>query len=151
MELRYRKMNTDDLPAVLSVRLSTIENAITMAELEEDYDITPKSLADGMRSHVGGWLCEDSEIVVGFSMGDRLNAEVQVVAVRPEYEGIGIGKTLLTRVQDWLFSTGHEEIWLRANPDPAVRAYGFYRKLGWQATGNMKGGDEIMVLRFTEE
>ncbi|CAB1075549.1 hypothetical protein D1AOALGA4SA_3368 [Olavius algarvensis Delta 1 endosymbiont] len=31
MELRYRKMTSADLPAVFAVRLSTIENAVTMA------------------------------------------------------------------------------------------------------------------------
>ena len=147
MKLRYRKMTTADLPAVFSVRLSTIENAITMKELDEDYGITPESLTKAMNSHVSGWLCEDSGVVVGVSMGDRLNGEVQVVAVLPEYEGNGIGKSLLTKVQDWLFSEGHEEIWLGANPDPTIRAFGFYRKLGWQATGRMKGDDEIMVFR----
>ena len=151
MKLRYRKMTPADLPAVFSVRLSTIENAITMKELEDDYGITLDSLAKAMDSHVSGWLCEDSEVVVGFSMGDRLNGEVQVVAVLPEYEGNGIGKSLLAKVQNWLFSEGHEEIWLGSNPDPTIRAYGFYRKLGWHATGRMKGYDEIMVLRPVKE
>ena len=150
MKLHYRKMNVDDLPAVFSVRFSTIENAITMEELEEDYEITPKSLAEAMSSHVCGWLCEDTKTVVGFSMGDRFNGEVQVVAVLPNYEGCGIGKTLLNEVQKWLFSEEHKEIWLGANPDPTLRAYGFYRKLGWQATGRMKGYNEIMVLRNAE-
>ena len=143
-------MTIDDLPAVFSVRTSTIENAITMEELKEDYGITLESLAEAMNSHVCGWLCEDADVVVGFSMGDRLNGEVQVVAVRPEYEGRGIGKALLSKVKNWLFSSGHEEIWLGAYPDPNIRAYGFYRKLGWQATGKMKGYDEIMVLRDVE-
>ncbi|MEM1256404.1 MAG: GNAT family N-acetyltransferase [Cyanobacteria bacterium P01_H01_bin.21] len=151
MELQYRKMTVEDLPAVFSVRLSTIENAITMEELDEDYDITPHSLAEAMRSHVCGWLCEDSGVVVGFSMGDRSNGEVQVVAVFPEYEGNGIGKTLLSQVQNWLYSAGYREIWLGTNPDPTLRAYGFYRKLGWQATGKMKGEDEIMIFRFSED
>ncbi len=151
MKLRYRKITPADLPEVFSVRLSTIENSITMKELEEDYGITLDSLTRAMSSHVSGWLCEDSEIVVGFSMGDRLNGEVQVVAVLPEYEGNGIGKSLLTKVQNWFFSEGHEEIWLGSNPDPTIRAYGFYRKLGWQATGRMKGYDEIMVFRPDKE
>ena len=151
MELRYRKITVEDLPAVFSVRLSTIENAITMKELEEDYGITPHSLAEAMRSHVSGWLCEDSGIVVGFSMGDRSNGEVLVVAVLPEYEGNGIGKALLSQVQNWLYSAGYREIWLCSNRDPNLRAYGFYRKLGWQATGRMKGDDEIMIFRFSED
>ena len=147
MTLSYREMGIGDLPAAFELRLSTIENAITMEELEEDYGITPESLAAAMRSHVRGWLCEESGSAVGFSMGDRSNGEVQVVAVRPGYEGRGIGKCLLARVQTWLFSEGHDEIWLYANPDPGVRAYGFYRKLGWRAAGSQRGEDEVMTLR----
>lgn len=140
-------MDVDDLEAVLDVRLSTVENAITLERLEREYGITPKSLAEAMASDVAGWLCEDCGRAVGFSMGDRSNGEVQVVAVRPEYEGRGVGKTLLGRVGEWLFSQGHGEIWLRSNPDPAIRAYGFYRSLGWQATGRIIGDDEVLVLQ----
>lgn len=139
-------MVLDDLSAAFAVRMSTIDNAITMEELERDYDITPQSLAEAMTSHVAGWLCEDSGTAVGFSIGDRLNGEVQVVVVRPEYEGHGIGKNLLSRVQEWLFAEGHKEIWLRSNPDPTIRAYGFYRRLGWQTTGREVGEDEVLVF-----
>ena len=139
-------MNQDDLPAAFSVRLSTVENVVTMEQLKADYDTTPESVAEAMQSHVKGWLCEDSESVVGFSMGDGSTGEVLVVAVLPNYKGNGIGRTLMERVQDWLFSEGHEEIWLITTPDPGTRAYGFYRKLGWQATGRMVSDDEIMVL-----
>ena len=143
-------MVPDDVSAALAVRMSTIENAITMEELEKDYGITPRSLAEAMITIVAGWLCEDSGTVVGFSMGDRSNGEVQVVAVCPEYEGLGIGKRLLYRVQEWLFSEGHKEIWLRSNPDPTIRAHGFYRRLGWQATGRKYGDDEVLAFRAPE-
>lgn len=122
MDLSYRPMKIDDLPAALELRFSTVENAVTLEELEQDYGITPQSLAESMKTHVRGWLCENEGRVVGFSMGDRSNGEVQVVAVRPGYEGLGIGKILLAGARDWLFSEGHDEIWLGANPDPGVRA-----------------------------
>ena len=149
MALTFREMTISDLPEAFAVRLSTVENAVTMGGLEKDYGITPESLSAAMRSHVKGWLCEDSGRVVGFAMGDRSNGEVQVVAVLPDYEGRGIGKNLLDRVKAWLFSEGHEEIWLLANPDPSVRAHGFYRKHGWRATGSRKGDDEVIALRRT--
>ena len=41
MALVFREMTIDDLPAVFSVRTSTIENAITMEELKEDYGSHP--------------------------------------------------------------------------------------------------------------
>jgi GNAT superfamily N-acetyltransferase len=111
--LTYRPMTVADLPAAFAVRLSTIENAMTMEELAEDYGITPESLAAAMETHVQGWLCEEGGRAVGFAMGDRSNGEVQVVAVLPGYEGRGIGKALLLEVQQWLFAQGHAEIWAR--------------------------------------
>ena len=144
MTLSFREMRPNDLPAVFELRVSTRENAVTMEELEEDYGITPASLAEAMASHVKGWLCEEQGQVVGFAMGDRANGEVQVVAVRPDSEGRGIGKRLLGLVQGWLFEEGHEEIWLLSNPDSGVRAHGFYRKLGWQPTGERQGYDEVL-------
>lgn len=146
MPLVYREMTTADLPAVLELRVATRENAVTLEELEEDYGITPESLAEAMATHVRGWLCEEAGQVVGFAMGDSENGEVQVVAIRPGYEARGIGKRLLATVCDWLFDAGHEEIWLLSNPDPGVRAHGFYRRLGWRPTGEKRGYDEVMVL-----
>lgn len=147
MNLAFRAMTPDDLPATFDVRLSTVENAITMERLESDYGVTPERMADAMARDVKGWLCEDAGTAVAFAMGNVSSAEVLVVAVRPEYEGYGAGKGVLARVRDWLFSAGHEEIWLLTTPDPALRAYGFYRSLGWRGTGRIVREDGVMVLR----
>lgn len=147
MPLTYREMVCEDLPAAFEVRLSTVENDVTMEELAEDYGVTPSSLAESMQTSVKGWLCEDDDRVVGFAMADRWNGEVQVVAVLPSHEGRGIGKTLLDRVVDWLLACGCDEVWLLANPDPHIRATGFYEKLGWHATGEKRGGDHVLRFR----
>ncbi len=142
----YRRITADDLPAVFRVRVSTRENTLTMEQLRDDYGVTPESLAAGLSADLRGWLCEEAGAVVGFAIGDGATGEVNVVAVLPSHERSGIGKALLLAVQDWLFSSGHREIWLLANPDPAIRATGFYRALGWQPTGRMIGPDEVLVL-----
>jgi len=147
MTFTYRQMRVEDISAVLAVRQSTVENALTLEELEQYYGISPQSIADEMKSDTMGWLCEKQGNVIGFSMGNRSSGEVGVVAVMPEYEGNGIGKTLLTHVQNWLFSEGYKEIWLLANPDPDIRATGFYQELGWEATGVMEGHDQVLKLR----
>jgi hypothetical protein len=37
--------------------------------------------------------------------------------------------------------------WLGASRNPATRAYGFYRALGWRPTGETdRHGDEVLVL-----
>ncbi len=139
-------MTAGDLDAVLELRLATRENAITLRELEEDYGITRDSLVRDMETHIRGWLCETDGRVAGFAMGDATSGEVQVVAVHPDFEGRGVGKRVLTAVCDWLFAAGHARIWLCANPDPDIRATGFYRTLGWRHAGAMKGDDAILVL-----
>ena len=151
MTFSFRKMRARDLPAVFELRVSPRETAVTMEELEHDYGITPASLAEAMAADVKGWLCEEQGLVVGFAMGDRSNGEVQVVAVRPGYEGRGIGKRLLGLVQTWLHEQGHQEIWLLSNPDSGVRAHGFYRKLGWQPTGERQGYDEVLRRKAAPE
>lgn len=147
MTLHYRPMTERDLEAAFSIRLSTKENAVTMKELAEDFGVTPEGLAQAMKADVKGWLCEADGAPVGFAMGDGSKGEVTVVAVLPGYERRGIGQRLLGHVRDWLFAAGHETIWLLANPDPAVRAYGFYRRLGWQAVEAREDGHEVMTLR----
>jgi len=149
MSLTFRQMTVEDVPATFAVRFSTIENAITLERLETDYGITPQSVTESMARDVKGWLCEDAGRAVGFAMGDTSSGEVLVVAVCPEYEHRGIGKTLLSMVRDWLFSQGHDCIWLLSTPDANLRAYGFYRSLGWRTTERRVRGDEVLVLERT--
>ena len=48
---------------------------------------------------------------------------------------------LLTAVENWLFGCGWEQIWLTTDVDRGLRAYGFYRHLGWvdwKVTGGIR-------------
>ena len=65
-------------------------------------------------------------------MGKRETGEMWVIAVLEEFENRGIGRKLLTAVEDWLFSAGWKEIWLTTDVDETLRAVGLYRHLGWE-------------------
>lgn len=146
--ITIREMTVTDLPEVFSVRVSTTENVVTTEELEEEYEVTPETLAKAMDQSAKGWICESAGKIVGFAMGDGESGEMTVLAVLPEYERRGVGKKLLTTVRDWLFDLGHDELWLLTTPDPNFRAYGFYLSQGWTATGELIGEDEEkFVLR----
>ncbi|MFN0115066.1 MAG: N-acetyltransferase family protein [Paracoccaceae bacterium] len=146
MTLTYRPMTADDIGATIEVRLSTVENAITLAEMRDGYGVTPESIAAGLAADAAGWVCEAAGCVVGFAMGDRATGEVTVIALRPSHEGRGIGAALMARVEDWLFAAGHDRLWLLANPDPSVRAGGFYAARGWRPAGRMRGEDVVLEL-----
>ncbi|WP_205700945.1 GNAT family N-acetyltransferase [Jeongeupia sp. USM3] len=145
--MHIRETRPDDLPALFALRAQTRENALGVEELA-GYGITPESSAAAMqRDEIKGWLCEADGSIVGFASGDRASGEMLVLAMLPDYEGRGIGKALLDHVVGWLQSLGHARIWLVANPDPTVRAHGFYRHCGWTATGELIGGEEVMEYR----
>ncbi|MFN3239645.1 MAG: GNAT family N-acetyltransferase [Pseudomonadales bacterium] len=94
--------------------------------------ITPDSMVEAINDSHRGWLYEDDGQVVGFAMGDSKNAELTVMAMLPDYEGKGIGGSLLRKVENWLASNGCKKIWLTTDIDQSLRAYGFYLKHGWE-------------------
>lgn len=94
-----------------------------------------------------GFVVESEGKVVGFTFGDSESGEVLVVAVLAGFENQGLGSRLLDLVCTELFALGHTRLWLAASATPVVRAYGFYRRLGWHPTGTLNDdGDEILTL-----
>jgi GNAT superfamily N-acetyltransferase len=141
-----REIKRADIEDILDIRVSTKENHFSMADLAE-VGVTPDSIAGWLEDSVRGWVYVVSGRPVAFALADGKTAEVLVVACYPEYEKKGIGKALMLRLQDWLWSLDHDEIWLWSDPDPSVRAHGFYRKLGYEPTGATKGADEMLRLK----
>ena len=146
MCMQYREMRQEDIAAIFRVRTSTRENRMTMEELA-NLDITAESVSQALNIMTKGWVCEEAGKILGFTVGDGDIGEMLVVAVLPEAEGRGIGRQLMGLVQNWLFSNGHQELWLMENPEPTLRAYSFYRKLGWMPTGEYKHGEQVLKLR----
>ena len=142
-----REMTVADLPEVFAVRISTVENNVTLRELKDEYGLTPDSLAASMRRSAKGWVFEIDGKIVGFAMGNCESGEMTVIAVLGKFERRGIGEKLLMQVTNWLFHHGHDEVWLVTTPDPSFRAYGFYQSQGWIATGEIIDEEEKFVFR----
>lgn len=72
-----------------------------------------------------------------------------MLALLPEYERRGVGKTVLGMTRDLLHQRGFKRLFLGCATDPAVRSYGFYRHLGWRSTGTFDAaGDEVLEYVF---
>jgi len=138
----YRIIESEDIPALFDVRIATWHNEHGREELTQ-MGITHDSVNGLIQSTHRGWLCEVQGRVIGFAMGNRETAEMWVIAVLDEYENRGIGRALLSRVEDWLFRQGHPEIWLTTDTDEAFRAVGFYRHCGWR-DWKIEHGDRYM-------
>ncbi|MNJ35287.1 Acetyltransferase (GNAT) family protein [compost metagenome] len=146
--ITYRPATPDDVALCISIRGMTRENAFSEEELRA-LGITAESWSaaiiegrsSGVIACVGGSM-------IGYCFGERDTGEITVLALLPEYEGRGIGKTLLRLSIDELRLVGYERLFLACASDPNVRSYGFYRHLGWMWTGECdEAGDEILEFR----
>ena len=152
MDLKFRQAQPTDAASCIEVRGLTRQNPASVQVLREQFGVTETSLNSALsQNQVTGVVCLDQEQVIGFCLGDTSSGEVQVLAVLPEYEGVGVGKTLLMFLVEQLFELGFERLFLMASPDPEIRAHGFYRHLGWVPTEETDAiGDQRLELAKLE-
>ena len=148
--ITFHAAKAEDTPAFIALRGKTRQNAISKERLAE-VGITADSWADMMRSgSLPGQVCHHDGQLVGYCFGERDTGEIIVLALLPEFEGLGIGKALLEAIMAQLRAQGHQRLFLGCSSDPASRSYGFYRYLGWTATGETdKYGDDVLAFHFT--
>ena len=145
-----REITIQDVDALFEMRAETRENSMTKETLAT-LGITPASIAEGLQVNLKGWLYEDNGTVAGFTMGDAATGEMMVIAILPAYEGRGIGRQLMQKVESWLFSHGHKELWLTEHPDPNLRSYHFYRHLNWKPSGIIKNEHQVLKKKRPDD
>lgn len=152
MRIRYRQAVPQDAAACIDIRSQTRENAFSKEELES-YGVTPASIGQQIAEDVyRGYVCMADDVIVGYCFGELETAEIIVLALLPAYEGRGIGKHLLQMVLDDFVTHGHIGAYLGCSRDPSVRAYGFYRHLGWRSTGTFDAmNDEVLRFDFAKK
>lgn len=145
--VHFRNALPGDAAACIDLRGRTRENAFSAAQLAE-LGITVDSWAAGIaQGDFIGRIASEGERMVGYGFADRDSGEVLVMALLPDYEGRGIGRQLLQEVVSRTRDAGHRRLFLACSADPRSRSHGFYRRLGWRATGEIdQAGDEILEL-----
>ena len=94
------------------------------------------------------WECVLDSRTVGHCTGDSTTGEIVGLAVDSAYHGQGIGRKLLSLMVDVLRAADVSRIWLAVPSDPTLRAYAFYRNIGWVPTGERTSdGLDILELR----
>lgn len=137
MEKVIRVANQADIKAIFDIRTSVKENHLSHEQLTE-MGITPETIQMAMLGAPCIWIAEVDGIPAGFSMADVEQGCVFAAFVRPEFEGRGLGRSLMANAEALLFQY-HPTIWLETAE--ASRASGFYRSLGWQSVERLPEGD----------
>jgi ribosomal protein S18 acetylase RimI-like enzyme len=124
-----------DIRAIFAVRTSVRENHLSVGQMAE-LGITHETIREALRQAPCIWVAETGGEIVGFSMGNRDDACLFAVFVRPNWAGQGIGRRLTERAEVFLFRH-HATIWLHT--DRTSRAAGFYERLGWTRVRDVSG------------
>lgn len=150
MKIEFRDARAKDFGRCVEIRGMTRDNPVP-AEVLKELGVTEETWVPLIKNgRISGVIAESPDGVVGFCNGDVNTGEVLVLAVLPEYEGHGLGKSMLALVADKLFSSGLDKLWLAASACPEIRAHGFYRHLGWVPSGvRDTNGDEILEYKRT--
>jgi ribosomal protein S18 acetylase RimI-like enzyme len=147
MRLIYRYAVPEDVDACMELRGKTRENAISVEQLRArgiTLDSWRRDVSEGV---LHGYVCVTGDKIVGYCFGSRDTGEIVVLALLPEYEDKGVGKTLLQEMVQVLRRLGFERLFLGCSSDPQSRSYGFYRHLGWRSTGTLDSArDEVLEL-----
>ncbi|UCJ15538.1 GNAT family N-acetyltransferase [Pseudomonas sp. MM211] len=137
MDILIRLGTESDVSAIFDIRVSVKENHLSRDQLTE-MGITPDAIRQVISTTPSIWIAEVNGMPAGFSMADVEDACVFAAFVRPEFEGLGLGRSLMAKVETLLFEH-HQTIWLETAE--ASRANGFYRNLGWEPVERLPGGD----------
>lgn len=133
--LTYRVATEADIPAMSVIRLAVQEN-----RLRDPSRITYQMYVDYLDAFGRSWVCEADGVIAGFAAADKQDASIWALFIDPAHEGLGIGKALMTRMTDYLFSLGHRTLVLTTGP--GTRTDAFYRAQGWQR-GPLTAGGEV--------
>lgn len=145
MTLIYRPARGEDVAACIDIRGKTRENAFSAEDLAAAGVTLESWTAAILDGSLPGYVATVDGTVAGYCFGDRQTGEIVVLALLPDYEGLGAGKTLLNLVVRDLKALGFQRLTLGCARDPAVRSHGFYRHLGWRSTGTFDDrNDEVL-------
>lgn len=148
MNIHTRHATPSDVESLFSIRTSVTENHQSREQLAA-LGITPETVSTMLASpHYACYIAEVDGIPAAFSItefrqGTSKEAYLFALFVRPEYEGHGLGRSLLNLTEQAARAKGHTTLWLSTGNNSNLRAYGFYQHLGWQQDGLLPDGQGV--------
>jgi GNAT superfamily N-acetyltransferase len=114
MSAVLRQAVRGDLSDLSRIRHAVSENrlsSLAVAGIPED------QVVEALETTGRGWVIELDGVIVAFAIGNALTGSIWALYVDPPHRGRGYGRRLYDTVVEWLWSQGHDRVWLNAQPD----------------------------------
>ena len=131
--MKFRAIESNDLPAISDVRASTRENPFSREALR-DIGITEKSTAEMLRTTHRGWLCEAEKKIVGFAVGDGKQANFGSSPCCQSMKVKGLAPSYWRKSRPGCIPLAGGRYGYGRHRDPRRRAFSFYSKRGWSVS-----------------
>lgn len=138
-QILIRPARASDIDDIFAIRTGVTDNHLSHAQLAA-LGITPDAIRVAILGASPAWMAEVDGEAAGFVMVDGEDGSVFALFVRSTHEGLGLGRRLMAEAETFLLSR-HATIWLTTDGSPAVRANGFYRRLGWHPVITDENGE----------
>jgi GNAT superfamily N-acetyltransferase len=111
-----RQAVRSDLPDLFRVRRAVSEDRLFLLSMPDD------RFVEALETTGRGWVIELDGVIVAYAIGDAITGSISALFVDPPHRGHGYGRRLHDAVVDWVWSQGHDRIWLgmeeTATPEP---------------------------------
>ena len=154
MTVRVRPAANGDRPAIYAVHLRAVRETCSRSYRPEQIDawaevLSPDSYAAALHKRVLLVAADDGR-VIGFGQFDPAAAEIEAVYVLPERQGQGIGRLLLSALEEQARSRRINTVELSAT----LNAVGFYERAGYSrqraVTNRTLTGVELDLVRMAK-
>src|SRR4051794_2705042 len=122
MNVVYRRAIPEDTPACIDLRGKTRENSLSVEQLKAIGVTLETWTSDIAEETLPGYVCLSGDKIVGYCFGVKGTGEIAVLALLPEFENRGIGKTLLNKMVQDFKSLGFNRLFLGCSSNPKTRS-----------------------------
>lgn len=128
-----RQAMAADVTGMQQIRQAVRENRLVSTVISDD------QVREAIERTGRGWVVEISGQVVAFAIANMDDGNIWALFVHPEHERRGYGRSLHDTMIAWLWTKGHERLWLTTQP--GTRAQRFYESAGWTLAGRAAHGE----------
>ncbi len=153
MAIAIRASRSEDLPLLREIERLANERFrdIGLAHVADDEPLSVAALSEYAASGLSWVAVDNVDRPVGYVLVDDLdgNAHLEQVSVRPEYQGVGVGRALIERVRAWAMATGKPAVTLTTFNDVAWNRP-LYEHLGFRVLRENEIGPGLTAVIVAE-